>query len=205
MTTQVIAKQDPLEKVGNVVAVDGTTQIIEYSDLPDEHARRRDAQGELAIWAGSIAVHVFDVAFLQRVKDAREALPFHRAHKKVAYVDAAGNLIEPEQPNAIKNERFIFDLMPMARNALVVEVDEAQAFAPLKNAEGAAKDTAATAQAAMVAQHVSWLEAAGARVAPGIKVEINPRFAADPEELIGAVTAGSVISEDRYFGPPVQL
>ncbi len=39
MTTQVIAKRDPLEKVGNVVAVDGRLMVIEYSDLPDDVAR----------------------------------------------------------------------------------------------------------------------------------------------------------------------
>ena len=64
MTSQVIAKQDALEKVGNVVSVDGGLQVIEYSDLPDDQADRRNADGSLAIWAGSIAVHIFDVAFL---------------------------------------------------------------------------------------------------------------------------------------------
>ena len=39
MTTQVIRKQDPLEKVGNVVMVDGKMQIIEYSDLPRRSRR----------------------------------------------------------------------------------------------------------------------------------------------------------------------
>jgi len=36
MTTQVVRKVEPLQKVGNVVKVDGTVQIIEYSDLPEE-------------------------------------------------------------------------------------------------------------------------------------------------------------------------
>ena len=43
--TQVVAKRDPLEKVGNVVEVDGRLRIIEYSDLPEKvagqpHCRR---------------------------------------------------------------------------------------------------------------------------------------------------------------------
>ena len=43
---------------------------------------------------------------------AAAGLPFHVAHKKVAYVDAAGRRVEPREPNALKFERFIFDLMP---------------------------------------------------------------------------------------------
>ena len=75
MTSQVIAKRDPLEKVGNVVDVDGRLMVIEYSDLPEDVARKTNADGSLAIWAGSIAVHVFDLDFLCRAKDQADSLP----------------------------------------------------------------------------------------------------------------------------------
>jgi len=42
--------------VGNVVQVDGRLMVIEYSDLPDDVANLRNADGSLSIWAGSIAV-----------------------------------------------------------------------------------------------------------------------------------------------------
>ena len=92
MTTQVVEKTSPHDKVGNVVMVDGKMQIIEYSDLPDEVAQQRHGDGTLKLWAGSIAVHVFDVAFLERMAGHADALPFHRATKKVAYVDPRGEL-----------------------------------------------------------------------------------------------------------------
>ena len=126
-------------------------------------------------------------------------MPYHRAHKKVPFVNADGKNVEPAEPNAIKFEKFIFDLLPSAKNALVVEVAEAQAFAPLKNAAGAPKDTEATVQAAMVALHRGWLEAGGVKVADGIKVEINPKFAATSDELRDKITKGEEITEDRYF------
>ena len=88
-STQVIAKRDPLERVGNVVQVDGRLMVIEYSDLPDEAARRRNPDGSLKIWAGSIAVHVIDAVLLRRVAGAADALPFHIAQKKSAHIDAA--------------------------------------------------------------------------------------------------------------------
>ncbi len=73
LTTQVIAKRDPMDRVGNVVEVDGRSHVIEYSDLPDDVARRRNPDGSLAIWAGSIAVHVLDTAMLAHGRIGRGA------------------------------------------------------------------------------------------------------------------------------------
>jgi UDP-N-acetylglucosamine/UDP-N-acetylgalactosamine diphosphorylase len=199
MTSQVIAKRHPLDKVGNVVEVDGRLMVIEYSDLPDEVARRRHADGSLKIWAGSIAVHVFDLGFLARIAAEAESLPYHLAQKKVAYVDAAGRQIEPERANAIKFERFIFDLMPLARRAIVVEVDPRWAFAPLKNAPGAADDTPERVKAQMAAQHRQWLVAAGVEVGDGVPVEIGPRLALDAEELARKAPPRMRVTEATYL------
>lgn len=199
MSTQVIAKRDPLDQVGNVVEADGRLRVIEYSDLPDEIARRRNPDGSLAIWAGSIAVHVIDTALLRRTAGRADALPFHVAHKKVAYVDPAGQRIEPKQANAIKFERFIFDLIPRAENAIVVEVDPAEGFAPLKNASGAERDTPETVKARMVALHRKWLRQAGTEVADGVDVEISPLVALDAEELAEKIPPGTRVTETTYF------
>ena len=199
LTTQVVAKVDPLERVGNVVTLDGQLRIIEYSDLPEDAARRVDQQGRPLLWAGNIAVHIFDVDFLQRMLDRDDALPFHRAHKKTPYIDERGRTIEPNEPNSIKFERFIFDLLPAASGALAVEGDKADSFAPVKNADGAATDTPAAARAAMTAQHARWLRAAGATVDEGVAVEINPLFALDAGELAEKIEPGVHIREATYF------
>ncbi len=199
MSTQVIAKRDPLERVGNVVQVRGRLMVIEYSDLPDEIARRCNPDGSLAIWAGSIAVHVIDTGLLGRMADRADALPFHVAQKKVAHVDSAGRRIEPEEPNAIKFERFIFDLIPWAHNAIVVEVDPAEGFAPLKNASGHRQDTPETVKAQMAALHRNWLRQAGVEVADGVDVEISPLWALDADELAGKTRPGARVSEPTYF------
>ncbi len=199
MTSQAIAKREPLEKVGNVVELDGRLVVIEYSDLPDDIAAERAADGSLAIWAGSIAVHVFDMAFLERMAASAHALPFHAAYKKTACLDAAGRRVQPPTPNAVKFERFIFDLMPSAAGAIVVEVDRARAFAPLKNASGAKDDTPETVQAQMSAFYRGWLCAAGVEVAAGAAVEINPLFAFDAEELAGRVRPGTRLTEATYL------
>jgi UDP-N-acetylglucosamine/UDP-N-acetylgalactosamine diphosphorylase len=199
MTTQVVEKSDPLERVGNVALVDGRLRIIEYSDLPEEAARRRQGNGTLLFWAGSIAVHVFDAAFLERMAERAGALPFHRALKKAPFIDESGRRVQPKTQNAIKFERFIFDLLPWARNAIVVEEAKEDSFAAVKNAVGAPTETAATAQAAMVAQHARWLRAAGAQVDEGVAVEINPLWALDADEVARKVEPGLHVTEDTYF------
>lgn len=205
MTTQVIRKRYATERVGNVVSVDGKVQIIEYSDLPDSAAEATDAGGQLRLWAGNIAVHVIDVDFLQRASESAEALPFHRALKKVPFVDESGSLVEPEQPNATKFERFIFDLLPQANNAFVVEVRASEGFAPVKNAEGAEADTPSLARQAISELHRGWVESAGAVVDPGVQVEINPRFSLTFNGLSDKISDKMSIQDDRYFDSPSKM
>lgn len=199
MTTQVIEKQGPLDKVGNVVMVDGRMRIIEYSDLPEDVANLRNPDGSLWIWAGSIAVHVFDRAFLDRMAGQADALPFHQAVKKVPYVDEDGNKRTPEQPNAVKFERFIFDLLPWASNAIVVEGDPSEVFAPVKNAEEADVDTPTTARNAMVQLHAKWLRRAGATVLESVPVEISPLWALDEQQVRERVRLPLVIDQPTFF------
>jgi UDP-N-acetylglucosamine/UDP-N-acetylgalactosamine diphosphorylase len=198
-SSQVVAKCDPLERVGNVVRVGDRLMVIEYSDLPDDAARRRNADGSLAIWAGSIAVHVIDVELLRRTAASAASLPFHVARKKAAYVDAGGRRVEPARPNALKFERFIFDLMPQARNAIVVEVDRATAFAPLKNASGAKEDTPESVRTQMCAMHRDWLRQAGAAVDDSILVEVSPLFALDADDLAARLPPCTQVTTPTYF------
>lgn len=199
VSTQVVAKRNPDERVGNVVGVDGRVRVIEYSDMPAGAGGRRDAAGELILWAGSIAVHLFDVAFLARMAQRADALPFHRALKKAAFVDASGAVVEPATPNAVKFERFIFDLLEHADRSLVVEVDPAQAFAPVKNAPGAVSDSPEQSQAALLALAAGWLRTAGASVSPGVPVEISPLFAMSAEDCQKKIGPGATFLSATYL------
>jgi len=199
MTTQVVGKEDPMEKVGNIVTVDGKMTVIEYSDLPADQADRRDGDNHPVFWAGNLAVHVFSTAFLHRASTDASTLPYHRAHKKVAFVDESGDTVTPTEPNAIKFEKFIFDLMPAAKNPIAVEADASLVFAPLKNASGAPKDTPESTRAAIIAKHRKMLEAAGATVKSDVQVEISPLFALDASELKEKITESLFVSNDHYF------
>jgi UDP-N-acetylglucosamine/UDP-N-acetylgalactosamine diphosphorylase len=183
MTTLAVPKRHALDRVGNIVSVDGRTQVIEYSDFPDTVAHQKNPDGSLKFWAASVAIHVFDAAFLRRASRDANALPFHVARKKVSYIDDQGTRIEPSAPNAIKFERFIFDLMPRADHALNVEGPADTWFSPVKNAPGEPSDSPETCQAAMITLHRQWLIDAGAKVAANVPVEISPLFALDAVEL----------------------
>ncbi len=199
LTTQVVRKRFAKEKVGNVVSIEGKVQIIEYSDLPDSVAEKTNADGSLKLWAGNIAIHVFDVEFLQGVADHADGLPFHRASKKVPYLDESGKIQNPAEPNAIKFERFVFDLLPLAERALVVEGDPTRVFAPVKNADGAAVDTPELAKQALVRLHKEWLEQAGAQIEEGIRVEIHPGWALEEAEVQQKIQKPLHIKADTFF------
>jgi UDP-N-acetylglucosamine/UDP-N-acetylgalactosamine diphosphorylase len=183
LTSMAVAKQTPQDRLGAFAMIDDRLQVIEYSDLPDDVAEKRTADGSLEFWAGSIAVHMFGVAFLERALALKDALPFHIARKKVPFVGNDGQLVEPREPNALKFERFIFDLLPHAKNPFVVEYSESDVFAPLKNAPGASRDTPEYVHQFLIAQHNKWLVAAGTQIAGGTAVEISPLWALDAEAV----------------------
>jgi UDP-N-acetylglucosamine/UDP-N-acetylgalactosamine diphosphorylase len=199
MTTQVVSKRMATEKVGNVVSIDGRANIIEYSDLPEKVARQTNSDGSLKLWAGNIAIHVLDRCFLEMAATKNLGLPFHRASKPVPYVDAKGQLIKPTSPNAIKFERFVFDLLPIAERTIVVEGNPAEVFAPVKNADGAPTDTPFATKLALSDKHRSWLSQAGVAVADNVKVEINPYWALDASEVRQKIQKPAQICVDTYF------
>jgi UDP-N-acetylglucosamine/UDP-N-acetylgalactosamine diphosphorylase len=196
VSSKVVRKTDPAEKVGVVAARDGRQLVIEYSDLPARLAEERRPDGRLAFAAGSIALHVFSLDFVERVADTAE-LPYHRARKRVPYVDERGHPVEPDEPNAIKFEQFIFDTLPLARRSLVLETSREGEFEPLKNAEGPSSPDTVRGRLSDAAADV--LEAAGATVsrAPdgsaAVPIELSPLVAGDPAELARRVRPGTVV------------
>jgi UDP-N-acetylglucosamine pyrophosphorylase len=195
VSSKVVRKHDPAEKVGVVAERDGRQCVIEYSDLPDELAEQRLDDGRLAFAAGSIALHVFSLDFIARLAGTAE-LPYHRALKPVPYVDDAGEKVVPDAPNAVKFEQFIFDTLPLARHALVLETGRAEEFEPLKNASGDSSPDTVRRRLSEAAAAV--LEDAGAIVpregdgAPVAPIELSPLLAADPQEL-GRRVRGTVV------------
>ena len=197
LSTKVVAKRSADEKMGVLCDVDGQTQIIEYSDLPDDIAAKTDSDGGLLLWAGNMAIHVFNRSFFERLAQESSALPFHLAHKVVPCLNDRGEPTTPDSPNAIKFERFIFDALPWAERALVLEADRTDEFNPVKNAEG--NDSPATAKQALIDLHRQWVTNAKAVVDDGVVVEISPLFALDAAEVENKIQPGERFSADTYL------
>jgi UDP-N-acetylglucosamine/UDP-N-acetylgalactosamine diphosphorylase len=187
MSSKALIKAGPLEKVGNFCLVDGKVTVIEYSDLPDELANKRNPDGSLVFQLGSIAIHLISRKFVEKLNAKGFALPFHRAVKKISHIDQTGKLVEPAQPNGIKLETFVFDALPLASKSIVLETLRSEEFGPVKNASGA--DSAETARQMMTERAATWLEYAGVKVprkpdgSVDAIIEISPTFALDKEEL----------------------
>jgi UDP-N-acetylglucosamine/UDP-N-acetylgalactosamine diphosphorylase len=187
MSSKTIPKANALEKVGNFVIGDGKLQVIEYSDLPESLALQTNPDGSLRFNAGSIAIHALRVDFIERLNQGgRLQLIWHRAEKKVPYVDESGKEIKPDKPNAVKLEQFVFDAIPLAKNAIVYTTDRAEEFSPVKNAEGV--DSPATSRRDQIRRAARWFREAGVEVPtkgsePDAVLEISPLFATSAQQL----------------------
>jgi UDP-N-acetylglucosamine/UDP-N-acetylgalactosamine diphosphorylase len=187
MSSKAVIKNAPKERVGNFCLVDGRVTVIEYSDLSDELAERRQPDGALVFGLGSIAIHIISTGFVETLNTEGHSLPLHRAVKKIPHIDSAGHRVEPKRPNGIKLESFIFDALPRAEASVILQIERAEQFAPTKNAEG--EDSVDTTRRMMVERAARWLESAGLSVprrpdgSADCTLEMAPSFALDKEDV----------------------
>lgn len=185
ISTKVVAKRNAAEKMGVLCDVDGVTQIIEYSDMPNDVAALTATSGRLVHWAGNTAIHCFAVDLLERIARDAGSLPFHIARKHVPYIDEQGQLHEPTpesgKPNACKFERFIFDALPLAKRTLVVEADRSREFNPLKDRTG--ENSPERVKEALTRLGRGWLAEAEVDVPEQTSVEISPLIALEAADL----------------------
>ncbi len=208
MSAKCLPKRDPMEPLGNLCQVDGKTTVIEYSDMAEELARATTDDGHLRFSAGSIGVHIFSRPFVVSITadTAAMRLPLHRADKVVPFIDSAGQLVKPAQPNAVKLEMFVFDALALAGETVVLQTNRCEEFSPIKNATGA--DSLPTSLHDQIRRAASWLESAGVQIPRDAEgqvvtaIEISPLFADSAEQLAGKIDPKMVISTSQsvYLG-----
>ncbi len=181
MSSKTVIKNGPFEKVGNFCVADGRLTVIEYSDLPDELAEKRNSDGSLVFQLGSIAIHIISRAFVETLNEKGFSLPLHRALKKIPHIDLDGKAVRADGPNGIKLETFVFDALPLAENSIILETIRSEEFAPTKNLTGT--DSVESTRQMMSERAAGWLESAGLHVPrkpdgrADCTIEIAPSFA----------------------------
>ncbi|EDO47862.1 predicted protein [Nematostella vectensis] len=161
---KVVEKTIPTEAVGVVCLCDGKYEVVEYSEISNNAAEKRDADGKLTFRAGNIANHFFTFKFLEAIcREHENELPFHIAKKKIPHVDDSGKIVTPVTPNGIKLEKFVFDVFGFTENLAVLEVLREDEFSPLKNAPGSAKESPETARQMTIDLHYRHIIAAGGK------------------------------------------
>ena len=182
MSSKAVKKINSKEKVGTLVSEKNKVKVIEYSDLPKEIAEEKEKNGALRYGLGSIAIHVFNRSFIERVLSKDEdQLPFHAAHKIVPFINNEGVEISPTDPNGIKVETFIFDALPKAKNSLVYEIAREEEFAPIKNKNGA--DSLETSKKLQLNRACKWVDEAKIPRFTN-QIEICPSWSPSFEEFI---------------------
>ncbi len=179
MTLKVCLKRDGREGMGVVVERDGHYAMVEYSELTPEQMDRTNPDGSLWLAYGSPAIHMFSYAFLKA--EAEGNMPLHLAHKKIAMVNDAGEVVKPDAPNGYKFEKFIFDVIPDAKSLASLAFDRTQEFSPVKNAEG--NDSPATTKRDLQAKWRKWCTEAGIVIPEDMPLEIDPAYALDGAQL----------------------
>jgi len=162
---KVVRKGFPTEAVGITCKVAGHYQVVEYSEITQKSAEKRNPDGSLTYSAANICIHFFTFEFLNRiVMENERSLEHHVAKKKIPFINNEGVLVKPEKPNGIKMEKFVFDVFKFANKFVVWECYRDEEFAPLKNAEGASDFTPTHCRNALLALHQKWLRIAGAKL-----------------------------------------
>lgn len=200
ISSKVVHKRSPEEKVGVLGKVNGWPGVVEYKDLSQEEKYACDEEGHLKFYAGNTAMHILDVAFVRRLSAESFKLGFHKNAQTIDTIDDKGETQPAKTANAIVFESFVFDTFKYAKNTINLEVARESEFSPLKETEG--EDSPDRCRIMLSNLYKSWLTEAGFSVNENksVFVEISPLFALDAEEFVTKVKErGEVFSEKLFI------
>jgi len=182
---KVVEKVFPNEAVGVVCKVDGKYQVVEYSEIGTKNAEMRTKDNKKLLYnAGNICNHFYTTTFLKNIcLQHDQKLPYHVANKKIPSVGGG-------KVAGIKLEKFVFDVFCFTDKFVVWECKREEEFSPLKNADGAAKDTPLTARTDLFKLHKTYFENAGGKINSSsqneddvVECEISPLLSYAGENL----------------------
>lgn len=129
-----IKRSDPNESVGILVQENSKPTVIEYTELSEEERTALNPDGSLYHPLANLSLFSFSMDFVLKAHTLKPTL--HKAFKTAKYLDDKGMTIQAQQPIAWKFEKFIFDVIPFAKNVVALAYPRETCFAPLKNFKG---------------------------------------------------------------------
>jgi UDP-N-acetylglucosamine/UDP-N-acetylgalactosamine diphosphorylase len=178
---KVVPKAYATESVGVICLKSSRVSVVEYSEMTEEMNHRTRPNGKLVFDAANIVNHFYTLDFLNRMEQVEKELEYHIARKKIKHTDLqSGEQVSPATPNGMKLEAFVFDVFPFAEHMVVLQVERAEEFSPLKNAPGSKTDCPETSRRDIIAQHIRFIKAAGGIVnadesnLDSVNLEISP-------------------------------
>lgn len=210
MSSRMVWKHYPEERMGVFCSIYGRSAVIEYTDLPAAYATECDRNGTLRFRAGNTGIHIFNSDFFRLLGNETSGrhLPLHVAKKKIPTIDEDGKIIDPEISNGIKFEAFIFDALQFAERSIIVEGNRREIFTPIKNAIGL--DSPETCRQDQVRLFSKWLVQAGSDIpldatgCPPFNIEISPLFADNERDFLikwNQMEQPPPIAPGSYIGP----
>ncbi len=190
MSSKIIRKNSLREPVGVHCLCDGIYRVIEYSEL-DIYPQllETDPNGNMKFFAGNPAMHIISLNFVETVYHQFHNFPWHRAFKKIPYINTQGNLIKPEQPNGFKFETFIFDALRFTNHPPVaVEIQREGEYTPIKQFDG--DNSVLSARKNMTQFWGTWIKKAGYDIVSHLVqnddflIEISPVFSLTEKEFL---------------------
>lgn len=129
-----IFKEQPLEKTAVYCRKSGKPAILDYDDINMDLSISKFENGMYQYREANILSHLMSLSSVKKVSEIE--LCYHRAFKKNPFVNDEGMKQVPDKPNSFKFENFIFDSFSFFDDMLLLRVNSADEFAPIKDFTG---------------------------------------------------------------------
>ena len=174
MGAKYIKKVDPEQKVGNFLIYKDKPMMLDYMEMPEKLRYAKVENGDLMYNAANILDYLISVSFLKKAMYEEENIKkllnsFHHVKKKMNCVVLNKEKNEFEEKTNYefnKYEMFLNSIFEFSNKdgLLLLEIEEMDEFAPVKNDETKDKCTAATARLQMSNLCKKWFKENGGTI-----------------------------------------
>ena len=171
MGAKYIKKIDPEQKVGYFLIYKDKPMMLDYMEMPEKLKYAKLENGDLMYNAANILDYLISISFLKKAmyeeKNIKQLLnSFHHIKKKmncVIFNQEKKIFEEKENYEFNKYEMFLNSIFEFSNRdgLLLLEIEEMDEFAPVKNDESKDKCTAATARLQMSNLYKKWFKENG--------------------------------------------